>query len=57
MKKYITLAAVITISFLAIKKQPMVIIKRQCAKPVAKYYLHNVVRLMLKKVTNLNVMA
>ncbi|MES2807718.1 MAG: hypothetical protein V4619_03790 [Bacteroidota bacterium] len=57
MKKYITLAAAITISLQAFKKYPQVVVSHETAKPVLSYHLHHAVWLILKKITNLDTIA
>jgi hypothetical protein len=57
MKKYITLAAALTISLQAVKKHQVITAGHGTARAVVNYYLHDAVKLILKKITNLDIMV
>jgi hypothetical protein len=55
MKKFITLAAVSIIIMQALPKQPIVIVANERVTHSAAWSLHDTVKLIIKKITNLDV--
>jgi hypothetical protein len=52
MKKLIVTATILIVGAQAYKKHPVIIVADAPARPMAAWYLHDAVRLIIQKITN-----